>query len=97
MWALQFQDNLPVLPIPLRAPDNDITLDLGLALRTIYERAAYDLSINYREPPPPPTLSPEAQGWWQQRFYKNRSKIDTHSADHASRAWGDMRSILIAI
>lgn len=71
VWALQLQDNLPVLPIPLRAPDNDITLDLGLALRTIYERAAYDLSINYREPPPPPTLSPEAQGWWQQRLQED--------------------------
>ncbi|MFN8493480.1 MAG: DUF4058 family protein [Caldilineaceae bacterium] len=70
VWALQLLDALPVLPVPLRTPDADITLDLGLALRTIYERAAYDLSINYREAPPPPALSPEDTAWWQQRLEK---------------------------
>lgn len=68
VWALPLQDALPVLPVPLRAPDVDITLDLGLALRTIYERAAYDLSINYREAPPPPALSTEDTAWLQQRL-----------------------------
>ena len=74
VWALQLPDNLPVLPIPLRAPDDDITLDLGLALQTIYERAAYDLSIDYREAPPPPTLSPKEAAWWQQRLQEAMSQ-----------------------
>ena len=61
IWAVQLGDPLPTLPVPLRTPDADVLLDLGLALRTIYERAAYDLSINYDEPPPPPALTPEQE------------------------------------
>lgn len=62
-WTLALPDPLPVVPIPLRAPDADVTLDLGLALRTIYDRAAYDLSIDYNELPPPPTLTTEELHW----------------------------------
>lgn len=59
VWAIQVRDPLPILPVPLRSPDPDVLLDLGLALRTIYDRAAYDLSINYDQASPPPPLSPE--------------------------------------
>jgi hypothetical protein len=62
-WTLALQDPLPVVPVPLRAPDVDVTLDLGLALQTIYDRAAYDLSIDYSETPPPPALTPEEASW----------------------------------
>ncbi len=68
IWALNFQDPLPVVPTPLRAPDADVALDLPRALRTIYERAAYDLSINYNEPPPPPALSPQEEAWVGQQI-----------------------------
>lgn len=57
IWALGFTDPLPVVPIPLRHPDDDVVLDLGAALATIYDHAAYDLSIDYTEEPPPPTLT----------------------------------------
>jgi hypothetical protein len=59
VWAIQLRDSLPILPVPLRPPDPDVLLDLGLALRTIYDRAAYDLSINYEDAPPPPPLTLE--------------------------------------
>lgn len=57
IWALDLADALPVVPVPLRAPDDDVVLDLAAAFTTIYDRAAYDLSVNYREAPPPPPLS----------------------------------------
>ena len=44
-------------PVPLRHPDPDVPLDLNYALQAIYERAAYDLSIDYSQPPPPPELT----------------------------------------
>lgn len=69
IWALTFQDPLPVVPTPLRAPDADVALDLSRALNTIYERAAYDLSINYNEPPPPPALLPEEEAWVRQQVH----------------------------
>lgn len=65
-WTLALSDPLPIVPVPLRAPDADVTLDLGVALRTIYDRAAYDLSIDYDEPPPPPMLTPEELNWIKQ-------------------------------
>lgn len=63
LWTLALEDRLPILPVPLREPDADIYLDLGLALRTIYDRAAYDLSIDYTTTPPPPALT-EMEAQW---------------------------------
>ena len=65
---MDLQDPLPVVPVPLRAPDDDIPLDLASAFTTIYDRAAYDLSLNYAEPPPPPPLSASEQIWLRQRL-----------------------------
>ncbi|ETW93963.1 MAG: hypothetical protein ETSY1_36960 [Candidatus Entotheonella factor] len=73
VWAIPLQEPLPVVPVPLRAPDEDVPLDLSLALATIYDRAAYDLSLNYNEPPPPPPLSDEAQAWV-------RRQVDLHAS-----------------
>ncbi|MEZ4733724.1 MAG: DUF4058 family protein [Caldilineaceae bacterium] len=63
VWTLGLQDRLPVVPVPLRHPDADVLLDLDLALRTIYDRAAYDLSIDYTTAPPPPAFT-EAETQW---------------------------------
>ena len=66
IWALRLQDALPVVPVPLRQPDGDMPLDLAMAFATIYDRAAYDLSLNYDAPPPPPPLSAEEHTWGRQ-------------------------------
>lgn len=65
VWAVDLADLLPVVPVPLRTPDADIPLDLGLALRALYDAAAYDLSIDYTQPPPPPPLSSDEEAWIQ--------------------------------
>lgn len=62
-WTLNLRDLLPVLPVPLAEPDEDIPLDLKKALDIIYERSMYQLSIDYQKAPPPPTLS-EADRLW---------------------------------
>jgi len=63
IWPIRLSDSLPVVPVPLRLPDPDVPLDLSSALRTVYDEAAYDLSVNYGAPPPPPPLSPEEETW----------------------------------
>lgn len=63
IWPLRLQDPIPVLPVPLLAPDPDVPLDLVRAIRTIYDEAAYDLRIDYRQSPPPPDLAPEEAAW----------------------------------
>ncbi|MEC4881388.1 MAG: DUF4058 family protein [Scytonema sp. PMC 1070.18] len=57
LWTLTLQDSLPTIPVPLREPDPDVPLNLAIALNEIYDEAAYDLSIDYHQPPPPPPLS----------------------------------------
>jgi hypothetical protein len=61
VWPLELCDPLPVLPVPLLEPDPDVALDLGAALHAIYDEAAYDLSIDYRQPPDPPLAGGEAE------------------------------------
>jgi len=61
-WPIGLRDVLPVLPVPLLPPDPPVPLDMGQALRTAYQRARYDLRIDYTVPPVPP-LSPEDAAW----------------------------------
>jgi Protein of unknown function (DUF4058) len=56
-WTIPLWERLPVLPIPLRSPDVDAVLDLQQAMDEIYDEAGYDLSIDYTQMPPPPSLS----------------------------------------
>ncbi|MFL5807016.1 MAG: DUF4058 family protein, partial [Roseiflexaceae bacterium] len=37
--------------------------DLAAALTSVYDEAAYDLSIDYRQDPPPPALSESDRAW----------------------------------
>jgi hypothetical protein len=60
-WPLKIRDQLPVLPVPLLAPDPDAGLDLEAAMQAIYDEAAYDLSIDYQEPPDPPLAGDDAE------------------------------------
>lgn len=63
LWPLSIRDPLPSLPVPLKQPDEDVPLDLGAALRAIYDEASYDLSIDYDESPPPPEFAAEDRKW----------------------------------
>jgi hypothetical protein len=56
---------LPVIPIPLRAGDPDAQLDLQALVDQSYERAGYDLEIDYTQDPIPP-LDAEMAGWADQ-------------------------------
>ncbi len=63
VWPVQLRNTLPVVPVPLLTPDPDVPLGLNAAVASVYERGAYDLRINYLQPPPPPELSSEEQAW----------------------------------
>ncbi len=61
-WPISVRQALPVIGIPLRGKDPDVPLDLGGVLRTVYDRAAYDVSLDYRRDPEPP-LEAEDAAW----------------------------------
>lgn len=63
VWAIQMQEALPTIPIPLLMPDADVPLDLSRAIHQVYEEADYDLTIDYTRQPPPPALSEAEQQW----------------------------------
>jgi hypothetical protein len=63
VWAIALQDALPVVPVPLGQPEEETFLDLGQALREVYEQGYYSKSINYGELPPPPAF-PRADLAW---------------------------------
>ena len=65
VWAVGIQDALPILPVPLLAPDPDVVLDLGQALDIIFERSLYHLSIDYKKEAAPPAFSEADLAWIQ--------------------------------
>jgi len=62
LWPIRLDQRLPVVPVPLRPEDPDATLDLQAVLTSAYDRAGYDLSVDYRRDPVPP-LPPEWAEW----------------------------------
>jgi hypothetical protein len=49
-WTLR--QSLPTLPVPLRAPDADLHIDLAAVFATAYERGRFFRRLNYQGPAP---------------------------------------------
>lgn len=63
-WPVGLRDGLPILPIPLAAPDADVCLDQRLVLDRAYDAADYGKYI-YDEAPEP-RLAPDDEVWAKQ-------------------------------
>jgi hypothetical protein len=61
LYPIRLSQRLPVIPIPLKGGDPDACLDLQVALDAIYDRAGYDLEIDYRNDPNPPLIGKQAE------------------------------------
>jgi len=55
------RDPIPAVPVPLRAGEEDATVELGRVLAGLYDRASYDLRIDYRRDPVPPLSGDDAE------------------------------------
>lgn len=67
IWPLRLQEAIPIVPVPLEAPDPDVPLDLGRAIAEIYTECAFDLRIDYSKPAPKPELPPGDAAWVRAR------------------------------
>ena len=67
---IQISQQLPVIFIPLKAGDEDGSLDLQSVLTTVYDRAAYDLAVDYHKNPMPPLHSDDAT--WADTLLKEK-------------------------
>jgi hypothetical protein len=61
-WPIPLRQRLPVISVPLLEADADAKLDLQEALDLVYERAGYDLDIDYGADAVPP-LRGDAVTW----------------------------------
>ena len=61
IWAFQLREPLPNIPVPLRAPDPDVSLNLKNILDRVYDGAAYEKFIYLT--PPQPALNADQEQW----------------------------------
>lgn len=70
LWPIRLQQRLPVVAVPLRDDDPDAALDLQEVLNVAYDRARYDVEVNYRSDPVPPLTGPAAE--WAKSLLKEK-------------------------
>ena len=63
-WSLR--DKLPTIPVPLKAPDPDIGLNIAEVFAITYERGRYARSLRYNAPPAGP-LEGDLLAWTRER------------------------------
>lgn len=62
VYAWMMDRALPSIPIPLKAPDADVVLDLAAAFADAYERGRYARRLPYQHPPQAP-IPQELRSW----------------------------------
>ncbi|HEX6387303.1 MAG TPA: DUF4058 family protein, partial [Anaerolineae bacterium] len=68
VWAVSLREPLPIVPVPLLPPDEDVPLDLQAAVDACFELVGYERLLNYREAPPPPPFSETDAAWIAERI-----------------------------
>lgn len=60
LYAFGVREPIPPFPVPLQPGDREPQVDLQALLRELYDRAGYDLAIEYRREPVPPLDADDA-------------------------------------
>ena len=62
LYGFMLRELIPSFPLPLKPGDEELTVDLQAIVAGVYERAGYDLRIDYSQQLPPP-MSEADQQW----------------------------------
>ncbi len=62
VYLFSLREAIPTIPIPLRPGEVEPLLPLNQILHDLYDRAGYDLAVDYQQPPDPP-LSTQDMTW----------------------------------
>jgi hypothetical protein len=68
LHAFTVREPVPVFEVPLRGSETGPDLDVGTILEEVYDRARYDLSIDYGADPVPPLAHEEDRVWLDERL-----------------------------
>ena len=60
LYAFGVRQPIPSFSLPLKPDDQEPTVDLGQILHDLYDRASYDLRLDYKTDPAPPLMPAEA-------------------------------------
>jgi hypothetical protein len=63
LYDFSLHDEIPSFPLPLKPEDDEPIAHLQEIFVGVYERAGYDLRLDYQENPPPPALSESDLNW----------------------------------
>ena len=61
LFVFNVPQPIPPIPIPLLPEDVEPELDLGAVLHALYDRARFDLRLDYAKPPVPPLTEGNAE------------------------------------
>ena len=76
VYLFNVTDPIPTVPIPLRRGETEPALPLNQLVHDLYDRAGYDLAIDYSQPPEPP-LADDTTPWTE-------ALLETPSQLHSS-------------
>jgi ABC-type transport system substrate-binding protein len=62
LYAWSLRQTIPTVILPLLKGDYEPTVDLGAVLHALYDRARFDLRLDYTQPPVP-TFTAEDVAW----------------------------------
>lgn len=61
VYRIPLLAKLPVVAVPLRPTDSDVTLDLQALIDQVYRRGRYEGDLDYNKDPEPPFQDPDAK------------------------------------
>ena len=72
-YPFSVRDPIPAFKLPLQADDEEPIVDMNQILHELYDRAGYDLRINYGAEPMP-TFEGEDAKWIEKLLHEDRSR-----------------------
>ena len=66
VYLFTIRDPTPAIPVPLQPGEAEPLLALNDLVHEVYDRAGYDLTMDYHQSPPPPPMSEQDVAWMQQ-------------------------------
>jgi hypothetical protein len=66
VYLFTIRHPIPDIPVPLQPGDAEPPLALNRLFHEVYDRAGYDLTLDYQQAPPPPQMNEEDLRWMKQ-------------------------------
>ena len=70
LYAFGVRQAIPLFPLPLKPDDQEPIVDIGRLLHDLYDRAGYDLRLDYKGEPDPPL--PAAEATWADQLLRQQ-------------------------